>query len=661
MSGIVGIVNPGVMPVDEPLLRLMTDSLAHRGPDKQQTWLDGPVGFGHTLLSTTTESEDEAQPASLDGRAWITADARVDGRAELVDQLASVARGGLREASDAELILHAYHAWAENCVEHLLGDFAFAIWDGPARRLFCARDHFGVKPFYYARIGGAIVFSNSLDCVRLHPAVRDGLNELAIGDFLLFGFNQDPTTTTFADVHRLPPAHCLTVEEGAVRARQYWTLPTNERIRYRRSHEYVDRFKGILSAAVDDRLRVNHVGVWMSGGLDSTSIAATAAGLGAKHGTPVDLHAHTVVYDTLIPDEERDYAGIAAKALGVHPNYMVADGYGPFDGWDQPELLPAEPTNDPFLLMSLRQLEQAASDDRVLLSGDGGDEVLWRSFVVDLLGKMPLRELGADIARSVILHRRRPAVDLRARVKKWLGHGRPRPAYPTWLNPAFTERLDLRVRWEQMTDPKLETYHSLRPEAHWRLAAARWSWYFESLDPGATRVPVEGRYPFLDLRLVSYLLAIPPIPWCVDKHLLRVAMQGVLPDSIRLRAKAPLGGDPLLVRSQADAGWLDGFDATPELARWVDRAAIPRPADASGGTDASVNLRPLCLNYWLKRQERGGPVAERPIRLESENTEKKTYRSPRLETYGDIRDITQAGGMTSRNSDGGHSSQNKTG
>ena len=188
MSGIVGIVNPGVMPVDEPLLRLMTDSLAHRGPDKQQTWLDGPVGFGHTLLSTTTESEDEAQPASLDGRA------------ELVDQLASVARGGLREASDAELILHAYHAWAENCVEHLLGDFAFAIWDGPARRLFCARDHFGVKPFYYARIGGAIVFSNSLDCVRLHPAVRDGLNELAIGDFLLFGFNQDPTTTTFADV-----------------------------------------------------------------------------------------------------------------------------------------------------------------------------------------------------------------------------------------------------------------------------------------------------------------------------------------------------------------------------------------------------------------------------------------------------------------------------
>jgi capsular exopolysaccharide synthesis family protein len=344
MSGIVGMVNPGVMPVDEQLLRLMTGSLAHRGPDKQQTWLGGPVGFGHTLLSTTTESEDEEQPASLDGQVWITADARVDGRAELVDQLASLGRHGLREASDAELILHAYHAWAENCVEHLLGDFAFGIWDGPARLLFCARDHFGVKPFYYAQGRGAIVFSNSLDCVRLHPEVGDSLNELAIGDFLLFGFNQDPTTTTFGDVHRLPPAHSLTAREGALRFRQYWTLPTNDRIRYRRSHVYVDRFQEILSSAVDDRLRTSPVGVWMSGGLDSTAVAATARRLGSRRSTPVDLHAHTVVYDALIPDEERHHAGIAAKALGVHPNYMIADGYGPFDGWDQPGLLPPEPT-----------------------------------------------------------------------------------------------------------------------------------------------------------------------------------------------------------------------------------------------------------------------------------------------------------------------------
>ena len=94
-----------------------------------------------------------------------------------------------------------------------------------ARRLFCARDHFGIKPFYYAQVLGGIVFSNTLDCIRLHPAVSDGLNEVAIGDFLLFGWNQDPSTTTFADIRRLAAAHTLTCEQGTSRARRYWTVP----------------------------------------------------------------------------------------------------------------------------------------------------------------------------------------------------------------------------------------------------------------------------------------------------------------------------------------------------------------------------------------------------------------------------------------------------
>jgi asparagine synthase (glutamine-hydrolysing) len=502
------------------------------------------------------------------------------------------------------LILHAYHAWEEDCVKHLLGDFAFVIWDGRTRRLFCARDQFGVKPFYYAEVPGCFVFSNTLDCVRLHPAVGSGLNELAVGDFLLFGFNQEPTTTTLRDVRRLAPAHTLTSQQGTVCLKRYWTLPTDGRIRYGHSHEYVDRFHELLWTAVDDRLRTGHAGLWMSGGLDSTSIAATARSVLSDRGTPFDLRAHTIVYDTLIPDEERYYAGRAAKALGVRTNYLVADGYRPFDGWDRSELWTPEPTDDPFFLMRTQQLKQAASHSRVLLWGEGGDEVLWRSYVVDLLGTMRLLELGSDIARSLLLHRRRPAAGLRARVKKWLGQSTERPPYPGWLNRAFADQLDLRGRWEQVTNPELEGDHPLRPEAHRRLESATWSWYFESRDPGVTRVPVEGGYPFLDVRLVSYLLAIPPIPWCIDKHLLRMAMRSVLPDSIRLRAKAPLGGDPLCAQlRQADVGWLDRFDPTPELARWVDRTAVPQVAGGGDGYDCWLNVRPWCLDYWLRRNE----------------------------------------------------------
>jgi asparagine synthase (glutamine-hydrolysing) len=187
MSGIVGLLNLDGAPVDRDLLRGMTEFMAFRGPDAQESWVDGAVGFGHAMLRTTFEQEREQQPCSLDGEVWITADARIDGRSELKQKLAARGRADLKAATDVELILHAYHAWGRDCVAHLLGDFAFAIWDGRERALFCARDHFGVKPFYYAHIGDEVVFSNTLNAVRLHPAVPAELNELAIADFLLFG------------------------------------------------------------------------------------------------------------------------------------------------------------------------------------------------------------------------------------------------------------------------------------------------------------------------------------------------------------------------------------------------------------------------------------------------------------------------------------------
>ena len=366
MSGIVGIVNLNSTPVDERLLRRMTASLAYRGPDAQQTWAHGSVGFGHTLLNTT-ESQHERQPASLDGEVWITADARVDGRDDLVEQLASQGRRGLEGATDCQLILHAYHVWGEDFVDHLLGDFALAIWDGRTRRLFCARDHFGIKPLYFARIRDGVVFSNTLDCVRLHPEVGDGLDELAIGDFLLFGYNLEPTTTTFADIRRVPPAHSVTFGNGIAQSKRYWSLPTDGMIRYGHAEEYIERFRELLRAAVSDRLRTNDIGVWMSGGLDSTSITAIAQQLRLERAVPSTLRAHTIFYESLIPDRERDYAGIAAEALGVDVNFFAADDYRPFDGWDREDLRTPEPIDDLFLLMRRDQL-RASRDSQSRLA-----------------------------------------------------------------------------------------------------------------------------------------------------------------------------------------------------------------------------------------------------------------------------------------------------
>src|SRR2546425_1936863 len=308
MSGIVGIVDFAGAPVDPSLLRKMTEFMAYRGPDAQEVRAQGPVGLGHAVLRTTSNPAPERQPCTLDGRVWITADARVDNRQELVRRLVACGRVEPGAAGDARLILHAYHVWGEDCVEHLLGDFAFAVWDGRERRLFCARDHFGVKLFYYAHLGNCVVFSNTLECVRLHPAVSDGLNERAIGDFLLFGANQEPATTTFADIQRLPPAHTLSCVEGALRVRRYWTLSIGRENRYARAGEHVERFGELLRKAVADRLRTERIGVLMSGGLDSTTVAATARELLSKEAGPFDLRAYTAVYETLIPDQERRYS-----------------------------------------------------------------------------------------------------------------------------------------------------------------------------------------------------------------------------------------------------------------------------------------------------------------------------------------------------------------
>ena len=236
------------------------------------------------------------------------------------------------------------------------------------------------------------------------------------------------------------------------------------------------------------------------------------------------------------------------------------------------------------------------------MSGDGGDEVFWRSSVVDLAGHLTLRELAADLARCVLLHRRRPAAGVRARFDQWRGRRSPRAALPVWLDAELVARHDLERRFEQAGSRSEIGTHTLRPEAHRRLSSPLMSAYLEGLDPGITRVPLEHRWPFLDVRLVGYLLAIPPLPWCVDKWLLRVAMRGALPDAVLRRAKAALADDPLRVHvRRTDCSRLDHFVAEPELSRFVNRRAIPSVANMAAGPNLWLDLRPLCLNYWLSR------------------------------------------------------------
>lgn len=607
MSGIVGILNLDGKAIDCQLLQQMTEFMSYRGPDAQNIWLDGNVSFGHALLLTTPEAVREKQPFTLDGQVWITADVRIDGRAELIQKLNGDI--SIDTVSDVELILRAYHLWGEDCVKHLLGDFAFAIWDKKQQRLFCARDHFGVKPFYYARVGNSLIFSNTLNCLRIHPDVSDRLNDLAIADFLLFGCNQELDTTALADIQRLPPAYFLTFSAENLLTKRYWTLPVDGYIRYKRPEDYVEHFQELMLAAVGDRLRTNRVAVSMSGGMDSTTIAATAKELRSKQSQPFEIRAFTIVYDKLIPDEERYYSGLAAKALGIPIYYLVADGYTLFERREQPKFWHPEPTNVSLLAIVADRFKQVAAYSRVLLDGNGGDPVFysWGAYfhVVHLLKNLQFGCLVTDLVQYVLSHGHLPQPGVRSQLKKWLGIRPPLPPFPRWINPQLSAKLDLPARWENFHRPK-PLIHPIRPEAYQQLTASMWPYLFESNDAGVTGFPIEVRYPFFDLRLVNYLLGIPPVPWCLHKELMRVAMRGILPEAVRRRPKTPMLGDPVSVLlKQPSSQWVDRFESAPALAKYIDRDAVPLVSGTEqGANDACISLQPLNFNQWLQELDR---------------------------------------------------------
>ncbi|HXU19577.1 MAG TPA: asparagine synthase-related protein [Verrucomicrobiae bacterium] len=611
MSGIVGILHLDGAPVDAELLQRLVDFQKFRGPDAQQIWISGPIGLGHTLLKTNDEPVHECQPFHLGDDIWIAADARVDGRSDLAAKLTAAGQKHPPDATDAELILRSYRAWGEACLEHLLGDFAFAIWDGREQKLFCARDQMGVKPFYYANIGSLLVFSNTLDCVRQHPAVSDRLNDLAIADFLLFETNQDAATTAFADIRRLPAAHSLRCDRGAVSIRRYWTLSVTEQIRFKQDAECIERFRVLLDQAVADRLRTKSAGILMSGGLDSTTVAATARRILTASGNDNGLFAETVVLDELTPDNERHYATLAANALKIPIRFQTADHCGLFKGAENPEYRPPFPEHSAWPDQTRDLLREIGARSRIALTGSGSDPGLSSRITVhfrQLLRKRRYVRAASDAVRYLSAEGRFSRLYLRARWRLLVSSTNAFSSYPNWLNEDFQREWNLEERWkaygvsDRATQLRTESnVNAFRPEALTSMIHVSWQDLFETLDPSATRVPIEVRHPFFDLRVVTFLLGLPRLPWCCDKELLRQAGRGILPEAVRIRRKSPVENDPIVALLQkSESAWVDRFEPVPELGRYICQHRIPPVwMEKSSGT-AWINLKPLSLNFWLR-------------------------------------------------------------
>src|SRR5450759_488270 len=324
MSGIAGICNLDGRPVDRMLLQRMTDVIAHRGPDGIGHWIDGSVGFGHLMLHTTPESLGEKQPLSYEpGNLCLTLDGRVDNRKEL--RVALESKGcAPRTDTDAELVLRAYECWGEDCPQHIIGDFAFAIWDGRNRKLLCARDLLGVRPFYYHFDGRAFTFSSELRPLLEMPGFERRLNPGMLGEYLCDNVTS-LEETLYQNILRLPPAHRLVLQDDALHIARYFQFDPGKSIRYASDDEYAEHFFDVFREVVSCRLRSQApVALFLSGGLDSCSILGMAGQL-VREGaiTNGQLAAYTLAFSDPSADE-RTYVseavgmwGFAAQSVNI--------------------------------------------------------------------------------------------------------------------------------------------------------------------------------------------------------------------------------------------------------------------------------------------------------------------------------------------------------
>jgi len=598
MSGICGIIYFDGSSVEPSLLQDWTNYLAYRGPDDRGLWYQDHVGLGHTLLRTTTEAATEAQPYSLNNQVYITADVRLDDRSHLITKLQKAACPVQPSDPDVVLLLYAYQVWGEQCLEHLLGDFAFALWDARQQRLFCARDHFGVKPFFYTRTGRFLAFSNTLNCLRLHPDVSNDLNELAIADFLLFDTNQNLETTTFKDIQRLQAAHTLSVTpDGQIHKRRYWSFQLPSQTRYHSEAEYIEGFNHYLDLAVRDRTRTDKVALMLSGGLDSSAIALSSY----RQAPQPQIRAFTVVYRHLIPDYEEEYAQAATHALQIPHDCFAADDYALYQDHNHPDYYFPEPQPTARVGVHFDWLRQMAQHSRVAFYGQGGDEGFKLATVSEALRGMSWLDLGSDVWQCWSQYGLRPpwGTGLRnllqkRRVSPW--------RCPVWLNEDFVHRWQLGDRMAAIQaqscfpldqPPRSRAFHSLPPSPLWNLN-------FETYDPGVSRLPLEVRLPFLDLRLLNYLLSLPPIPWCVDKTLLRLALREKLPSTVCDRPKTPLSVNPVVARLQkGDRPW-QVLPHLKELDPYINRKQLQEITSSKMNSQQVWQcLRPLNLGYWL--------------------------------------------------------------
>ncbi len=393
MCGLTGIYHPGA-PIDRDLLARMNGAIAYRGPDGDGFHVEPGIGFGHRRLSIV-DVAGGAQPMwNEDESVVIIFNGEIYNFPTLRPELSALGHV-FRNRCDTEAVIHAWETWGVDCLQHLNGMFAFALWDRRQGVLFLARDRLGKKPLYYAHTpSGALVFGSELAALMAVPDLPRRIDPAAVDDFFAFGYVPDPATI-YAGVHKLPAAHYLLLGTGGTTPTRYWTPPTQSA-----PMDEQDAIRGLvthLSAATQSRLMSDvPLGAFLSGGVDSGAVVATAAGLQSD-----PLRTFTIGMPG--PQDETALAAQVAARYGTdqHNDTAVPDY---LDAARRQAAVFGEPFGDSSAVPTEAVCALARRHVTVALSGDGGDEVFagYRRYRWHQMAEGVRAHIPAGLRRTVL-------------------------------------------------------------------------------------------------------------------------------------------------------------------------------------------------------------------------------------------------------------------
>jgi asparagine synthase (glutamine-hydrolysing) len=560
MCGIAGFLHTNLEQKADPArLRPMLGAIVHRGPDEEGTFVDGPLAMGTRRLRVIDLASGQQPLTNEDNSIWVSFNGEIFNFEQLRADL--ILRGHTFKTNcDTEVLVHLYEEAGDRLVDQLNGQFAFAIWDRKKRRLLLARDRLGIRPLFYTQVGSQFYWASEIKALLTLPEVPARLDPVGLQHCFVFAAPAAPRTM-FENIHQLPAGHLMTLEAGRLLTKSYWDLSfnsTGEKTKDLGEAHYIEGIRELLSDSVRMQLRADvPVGVYLSGGLDSSILAAMVRD---QTGSP--LQTFSIGFDVRYFDEIK-YAQRVADHLGSKRQEFICREKNIVDGLPAATFHTEHPSmlTENVPLMCLSAL--ARKDVTVILTGEGADEAFagYRYFVLEkirrMLGRFPLSLLAgpvrALVKRKVGLDHLFPTPDQVEAAARRYG------CYPA-MNFEFEighQLLDLVASGELSArlaghDPAtdlgydaqtLSRWHPMDQASYFAFKLRLANHQISPLGDRATMAnSVEGRYPFLDHRFVEYCARIPhhyKLKGFREKHILRQAMGHLVPADIAGRRKQP--------------------------------------------------------------------------------------------------------------------------